>query len=87
MATNEQMKKEFSFFGEVWTFFKRYYVVQEGDEYWKAVVDEARNITEKYHNDKLCCDLVVAVLSELERKSKKSDTEKEPARFRHDAHQ
>lgn len=70
MATKEQMKTEFAYFGEVWTFFKKYYdVQQENDDYWAAVVEEASAINQKY-NCELCKDLILAVLYELERKGK-----------------
>lgn len=69
MATNEQMKTEFSYFGEVWSFFKKFYEVQEDDYYWNLVVKEAERIVEKY-NRPLCKALVLAVLNELERKSR-----------------
>ena len=70
MATKEQMKTEFAYFGEVWTFFKKYYDVQQGnDDYWAAVVEEASAINQKY-NCELCKDLILAVLDELERKGK-----------------
>lgn len=70
MATKEQMKTEFAYFGEVWTFFKKYYdVQQENDDYWAAVVEEASAINQKY-NCELCKDLILAVLDELERKGK-----------------
>ena len=70
MATKEQMKTEFAYFGEVWTFFKKYYdVQQENDDYWAAVVEEASAINQKY-NCELCKDLMLAVLDELERKGK-----------------
>ena len=34
MATKEQMKEEFAYFGEAWNFFKRFYEVQEDDSFW-----------------------------------------------------
>lgn len=69
MATNAEMKTEFSYFGEVWTFFKKYYDVQQSDEYWQAVVEEAGAINQKYQCA-LCKDLILAVMDELERKGK-----------------
>ncbi len=69
MATNEQMKTEFSYFGEVWTFFKKYYCVESTEEFWEAVMADAAAINEKYRCS-LCKDLILAVLNELERKSK-----------------
>ncbi len=68
MATNEQMKTEFSYFGEVWTFFKKYYEVRQSDD-WEVVVADAAAINQKYHCP-LCKDLILAILDELERRSK-----------------
>ncbi len=69
MATKEQMKTEFAYFGEVWTFFKKYYDVRQDDEYWEAVVAEAGAINQKYHCE-LCKDLILAVVDELDRKGR-----------------
>ncbi len=69
MATNEQMKEEFAFFGEVWTFFKKYYDAKQDDEYWEKLVEEAAYINQKYQSE-LCKDLIFVVIAELERKSK-----------------
>lgn len=69
MATNEQIKTEFAYFGEVWTFFKKYYYVENTDAFWESIVAETAAIHQKYPYP-LCKDLVFAVLNELERKSK-----------------
>lgn len=70
MATKEQMKVEFSYFGDVWNFFKKYYEVRPDDDYWDAVVSEGGAIVQKYSNLPLCKDLVLAVIDELGRKEK-----------------
>ena len=69
MATNAEMKTEFSYFGEVWTFFKRHFDVQQSDVFWQSVVEEAGRINQKYQCE-LCKDLILAVIDELERKGK-----------------
>ena len=69
-ATNKEMATEFQYFGDVWTFFKKYYHVRPDDDYWDAVVEEGSSIVQKYNNLPLCKDLVLAVISELERKEK-----------------
>lgn len=69
LATNVEMKTEFSYFGDVWTFFKKYYDVRQSDEYWQAVVEEAGAINQKYQCE-LCKDLILAVIGELERKGR-----------------
>lgn len=69
-ATNKEMATEFQYFGEVWTFFKKYYHVRPDDDYWEAVVAEGGAIAQKYNNLPLCKDLVLAVIDELWRKEK-----------------
>lgn len=70
VATKEEMRIEFAFFGEVWNFFKKFYYARADDSYWEAVVNEALAINEKY-NSQLCKDLLVAVEKELQRKGDK----------------
>lgn len=74
MATNEQMKTEFAFFGEVWTFFKKYYFPRPDDSYWENLVSESTKINEKY-SCPLCCDLLIAVTKELQRRAEKKEGE------------
>ena len=69
METNEQMRTEFLFFGEVWTLFKKFYNVQSEDSYWESLIESASEINKKY-NCKLCRDLLIAVLNELDRKGR-----------------
>jgi hypothetical protein len=67
LATNEEMKTEFAYFGEVWSLFKKYYHVQQEDSYWEKLIKEAGAINQKYQCE-LCKDLILAVMNELERK-------------------
>ena len=53
MATKEQMKEEFAYFGEAWKFFKRFYEVKESTYYWDSVVEEAGDLMRRY-NCPLC---------------------------------
>ncbi len=67
MASNKQMKTEFDFFKDIWNYFKRFYEVNDSEQYWRTAVNEAAAINEKYNNP-LCKDLLVAVSKELRRK-------------------
>ena len=67
MATKEQMKEEFAYFGEAWKFFKRFYEVKESTYYWDSVVEEAGDLMRRY-NCPLCKEVVLAIVDELERK-------------------
>lgn len=76
LTTNEEMKTEFAYFGEVWTLFKKYYEVQQESVFWDALLEDASEINQRYHCE-LCKDLLMAVMNELERKRvrQKSDTD------------
>ncbi len=67
MATKEQMKEEFAYFGEAWKFFKRFYEVKESTYYWDSVVAEAGDLM-RWYNCPLCKEVVLAIVDELERK-------------------
>lgn len=69
MATKEQMKEEFAYFGEAWNFFKKFYKVQESEDYWDSVVADAGEIMRR-HDSPLCKAVVLAIIDELERKRK-----------------
>lgn len=70
MATNEKMKIEFALFGEVWTLFKKYFDIhQKEDSQWDALLGESAAISQKYRNSPLSRDLLMAIMSELERRS------------------
>ena len=70
MVTDEELKTVWGMFTDAWKFYKKYADVQQSDEYWKVLIAEADIIAKKYQNNKVCRDLIIAVMSELERKSK-----------------
>lgn len=70
MTTDEELKTVYGMFTDAWKFYKKYADVQQSDKYWEALITEADTIVKKYQNDKLCRDLIIAAMSELERKSK-----------------
>lgn len=71
MATNKQMKTEFALFGEVWTLFKKYFDIRQSeDARWDVLLEESAAISQKYKNSPLSRDLLMAVMNELERRSK-----------------
>lgn len=67
MATKEDMKTEFAYFGEAWNFFKKFYDTSDEDAYWDAVVQEGGAIILKY-DCPLCKAVILAIIDELERK-------------------
>lgn len=67
---------EFQIFTDVWNFFKRYYQVQNDDDYWDRAIEESNQIAVKYGNNKFANDLLISVIKEMERKLKaKQNTE------------
>jgi len=59
--------KEYDLFSDVWRLFIKYYNVSADQEYWNDLMSEVHEIENK-HNSKLCIDLLIAIVTELERK-------------------
>ena len=68
MATDEELKKVYGMFTDTWKLYKKFADVQKQDEYWETLLAESRTIAKKYLDDKFCLDLILATVSELERK-------------------
>lgn len=51
-------------------FYRKYSKVENTDKYWENVIDESEQISRKYNKQKFVVDLLVSVISELERKGK-----------------
>ncbi len=64
MATNEEMKQEYEIMGETWKFFKKYFGTIPN---WDEIHAEIIAIEHKF-NSKLCSDILIAYVDELERK-------------------
>ena len=71
MAADEELRAVYNIFTDVWKLYKKYADVRPDDEYWENVVNETNTLAQKYDNGRLCRDLMLAVMSELGRKSKK----------------
>ena len=57
-------------YGDVFAFHKKFAEVQENDEYWSAVVDEASALYKRYESvpeKEFAKQLILTVLDELER--------------------
>lgn len=70
MTNNEELNCVYNLFTDCWRFFKKYSEVKDTDEYWQRVVDESRELSRKYDNDKFAIALVLATIDEFERKAK-----------------
>ena len=60
----------FELYREIWNFHKKFSEVKDTDEYWQAVIAESNEIAKKYDKQKFANDLLLAVISELERSYK-----------------
>lgn len=68
-------------YGDVFAFHKKFAEVQESDEYWSAVTNEASALYRKYENvseKEFAKQLLLTVLDELERiyRGKRKEVEK-----------
>ncbi len=63
---------EFKIYADIWNFHKKYYEIGNTDEWWNGLITESSVVVNKYTGDanKLASELIVAVLNDLERKSK-----------------
>lgn len=60
--------QEFQMFQEFWSIFQNFGQVENTEEYWNDLVDNARRFAEKYGD--YGKQLMLATLEEFERKSK-----------------
>ena len=63
---------EFKIYADVWNFHKRFYELDKSAEWWDEVINESNVVVDKYNGNakELARDLIIAVLSDLERKEK-----------------
>ena len=57
----------FEVYRDCWNFHKEHSKVLNSDEYWESVIDKSREIYKKYDNSKFVRDILIAIISELER--------------------
>ena len=62
----ESLKQHHQIIVETWQLLKSHSDIQDTDEYWEQLVNEATEIYERYKT-KFAKDMVIAVLNELER--------------------
>lgn len=61
--------------GEIWRYFKRFFDTSDDDDYWKAVIECANELGEKYEGTQLeqyVIDYLVVCMNELNRKHKEA---------------
>ena len=64
--TKQELKQHHDIIQDAWQLFKSHSDIQDTDEYWEQLVNEATAIYEK-HKTQFAKDLMIAVLNELER--------------------
>lgn len=67
----------FEAYRDVWDLHKRHSKVLNTDAYWQSVIDESGQIAKKYGNNRFVNDLLIAVVSELERISREEKKNEE----------
>ena len=68
--SDKELKEYYQVFTDAWKLFKRHSNVTDNDAYWKTVTDEVKHLTEVHKSD-LALNIMLEVVSELERISKK----------------
>lgn len=66
------LKKVYQTFSECWKFYKRFADVQSTDEYWECMTSEGDQLAKRFGNGRFVRDLVLAVITELERRGKEA---------------
>lgn len=60
----------FEAYRDLWNLHKKYFDVLNTDDYWQSVVQDARQIEQTYKNNKFVLDVLMAIIAELEGRSK-----------------
>lgn len=58
---------------DVLSFHRKYSKVGNTEQYWQSIIDDSERIFSKYGKSKFVKELLLAVISELERKAKESE--------------
>lgn len=67
MATDEELRKVYNIFSDAWKFYRKYADIRQEDGRWPALIDDSEIIAKKHSNSRLCRDLIIAAVDELER--------------------
>lgn len=57
--------QEAEFMTEFWIVVKKYYIPEEGDDYWKSAIDELTELSEKYPTE-FCKCIILGFVKYLE---------------------
>ena len=71
-ATDEELRKVYNIFSDAWKFCRKYADIRQEDERWSTLIDDSEIIAKKHSNSRLCRDLIIAAVDELERNASQS---------------
>ena len=60
-------------FVDIWEHYKKFYRAENTDEYWTEQIAACQELQQKYQDSKLANDILLAIVKELERKSKEAE--------------
>lgn len=64
-------------FKDIWELYKSYYSEKLDDKLWKQILEEGHGLYKKYQQSAFSREMIVAVISELERISKKKTSQED----------
>lgn len=77
-ATVQDLKKESQVLTDAWTFLKKWYFIDTGDQ-WAQLMGEARELYTKADNNELSKDVILAIISYIEKAYLQREQVKQPA--------
>jgi len=63
---NKDIPEEYEFFGEYFTFRKKFYTPEISQDYWNALINDANELIEKYNRNDYLGGLVLTCIDDLE---------------------
>lgn len=69
---NKDIPEEYEFFGELFTFRKKFYKPEENDEYWEALVDETRKLADKHNHNDFFDAMLILCIDDIEKREGKA---------------
>ncbi len=69
----KEISEEQQMFVDIWEHYKKFYRAEDTEEYWTEQIAACQELQEKYKNSKLAKDMLLAIVKELERKSKEAE--------------
>lgn len=71
-VTSKDIPEVFQMFGDVFSFLKKYYNPEPGDDFWEEMKNKKEKIYKKY-NTKLCYDILQAIANDIGTREEKKE--------------